>query len=111
MCICDPEKRTPWCGKEGCEAPEQVPITSTITGTTITTEGILKKKWYEEFIFWPEQGANNSEIENIIAIARSRFKEEAVKALSALKRPNESDFDEKVRNTALKEAIETLKGI
>lgn len=24
MCLCDPTKRTPWCGKPGCEMPEQV---------------------------------------------------------------------------------------
>jgi len=25
MCVCTPEKRTPWCGKPGCEGPEQHP--------------------------------------------------------------------------------------
>lgn len=24
MCKCDPNCRTPWCGKPGCEMPEQV---------------------------------------------------------------------------------------
>lgn len=23
MCICSPEIKTPWCGKQGCEIPEQ----------------------------------------------------------------------------------------
>lgn len=25
MCVCTPNKRTPWCGKPGCEKPSQSP--------------------------------------------------------------------------------------
>ena len=24
MCLCDPNLRTPWCGKDGCEMPERI---------------------------------------------------------------------------------------
>jgi hypothetical protein len=37
MCKCDPRKRTPWCGKEWCEIPEQV---LAITDGPIVSENI-----------------------------------------------------------------------
>jgi hypothetical protein len=43
MCKCTPNRRTPYCGKLGCEAPNQKPVNARAPATPAEAEELAKK--------------------------------------------------------------------